>query len=256
MVMGPIEAGMEVSNLALGLMSVMQGRRHGVAGAGGAVIGGKGAMEVIVEALKQIFKAYGIGHYDETEVAKLVFTGLNFEERKYWTALGKELTEGERKTLNLVIYLMERDTETHDVHPKKADGSTDKDKPATKVTKFVGDDPRIKFMKTLCADVKAAGDEGPRAVAEMLRDNEYIGDSSAIKRYQAMLSRVLDECNAFLIRKEVEIDTPVPMNLFTRVMRGGMMGPTLKTPEPLFQESLLTKEGWINTFKRAIGKRT
>ena len=252
MSMGPVEASMEFGNLALGLMSVFQGRRHNVGHTGGGtMIAGKGGVEVIVGALKEIFKSYGIGHYDETEVSKLFYTGLTSEERQLWTALLAQLSEEERKTLNLIIYLMQRDVEIHEVPAKKADGSVDKERPPTKVTKPVGEDVRLKFMKEIAADVKAFGDEGPQKVAAMLRANEYIGESSAIKRYQATLKRVIDQIGAFLERIQTESATPVPMNLFTRITRAGVVGPKLKNPEPLLQG-----DGASNAIKRMLGMRT
>lgn len=255
MTMGPVEAGMEFGNLALGLMGVMQGRRNrNMHGTGGTVIAGKTMTEVLVEAIKSILKASGVGHYDEAEVSKLCYTGMNAEQRRHWTALMSKLNEDERKTLNLMVYLMERDTETHEIPAKKPDGSHDKDKPGTKVTKHVGDDPRLKFMTEICADVKhysEGGADGAATVAQMLRDNEYIGASSAIKRYQAKLASVMQQIDDFIAHLEEGFDTPVPMNIFKRTIRLGMIGPRLIKPEPILQG-----DGIGNAIKRMAGMRT
>lgn len=250
--MGTGEKILEMSNLAASLLTLFQGRKGGhVTGHGGASTA-KGGIEVLTEALKGMLKTFGVGNYDEAEYAKL-YGELSYEDQREWTALFSEFTHDERKSLQLLIFLMEPRMETEHV-PAVTGKDGVVSKPESTISRPVKDENvRLEFMRSTIASVRAHGDGGARAVADMLRTNELVGDGSAFAKFKetrhnvvAEFTRQLALFNAFAVK-------PVPMSIVGRFFNLLLIGPK-KVPEPIFQN-----DGWksiLNIPLRMLGIRT
>ena len=248
--MGTGEKILELSNLAASLLTFMQGRKagHGT-GASSSSAAPKGGIEVITEAIKGMLKAFGVGNYDEAEYGKL-FGQLSYEDQREWTALFAELTHDERKSLQLLIFLMEPRMETEHVPP-----IIGKDKVITKpestITRPVKDENvRLQFMQSTIASIRAHGDGGAKAVAGMLRTNELVGDGSAFAKFKETREKAFNEFKHQLALLTNFADKPVPMSLIGRFFNLFLIGG--KVPEPIFQGDGLIKKPLL----RMLGIRT
>lgn len=238
--MGPLEKGIEFTNLAASLLSMFGGRfggGHNVSAAGGSV----GFLTSLVAFAVRVYEESGGSKKDESELLESLFNDpaivksekLGPDERKKVADVMAKMTPAERKVLLIALMIMNPKVVIVETAEKKdKDGKVTT--PATKRTEETGVDPRVNVLRGIAEHV-TDDPESPAQVAEMLRGTGALGsDNKALK----FMARVMTElknllCSLFAV-DSIDKITPalVKAKASELLVTMNIQVPDLKQPGP------------------------